>query len=294
MHSRRYESYDFSFVAGQFSYSSTASSYVPSHGSFTAGTAQNHSPLIPPSALYPGSPSPYAPNVPLPGASPYRGSVPFPPASGDGSTNGWVPPDERRHPGNFAAASDYSFPNSPLGGGRQQTSSYNIYQQVQMNPWLTGYVQAGLGYLWFDFSMAAFNPIRVDNMGIQVPLGMNELNSPATYPHIQYMTVICDAMPCLPITGIGDGSRWLSLGDVLQGLYRMMMWRISREEWQSFPESDKAAIAKAFTRRCRARWNPQLVRAERQDGVKRVDLLLGKTMFRGLIVEGGVFKLILS
>ncbi|KAG7447036.1 uncharacterized protein BT62DRAFT_851973, partial [Guyanagaster necrorhizus] len=166
-------------------------------------------------------------------------------------------------------------------------SMYNLYQQnpqlpmqLQINPWLTGYAQAG--YLRFDLSMAAFNPLRVDTMGMQVSLGMNELSGPATHPHIQKMIIICDALPYWPIT-VGDGSRGLSLLDVLQGLYRMLMWRISAAEWHRFPEGDQTAIAKAFNRRCRALGNPQLANAERQDGVKRVDLLLGKTMFRGLV-----------
>ncbi|KAK0204234.1 hypothetical protein DFS33DRAFT_870899 [Desarmillaria ectypa] len=305
-------------MAGRFSYTPAASSYVPFYVPFAAA-AQN-SPFIPPAGLYSGTPSPYAPNIPLPGGSPRLGPVPFPATSGGplepfyAPTAGWVPHHERRPSWNGA---DHPFLNSPLGvrqrtnsfggiGGQADThgdhfynpSLHNLYQQnqqlpmqLQINPWLTGYAQAG--YLWFDLSMALFNPTRVDNMGMQVPLGMNELKGPATQPHIQRMTIICDVMPYWPIT-IGDGSGGLALEDVLQGLYRMMMWRISRDEWQRFPEGDRAAIAKAFARRCRALRNPQLENAERQDGVKRVDLLLGRTMFRGLVVDGSVFKLILS
>ncbi|KAK0449665.1 uncharacterized protein EV420DRAFT_781659 [Desarmillaria tabescens] len=305
-------------MAGRFTYTPAASSYMPFFDPFSAAAAQN-SPFIPSPALFPGTPSPYAPNIPLPGGSPLLGPVPFPATPGAGPevfydpAAGWVPPRQRRPSWN---GPDHPFLNQPLGA-RQRTNSfggiggqasthgnqfydpslYNLYQQnqqlptqLQINPWLTGYAQAG--YLWFDLSMAAFNPIRVDNMGMKVPLGMNELSGPATHPHIQRMTIICDSMPYWPIT-IGDGSRGLALGDVLQGVYRMMMWRISGAEWQRFPEGDKAAIAKAFARRCKALGNPQLQNAERQDGVKRVDLLLGKTMFRGLVVEGGVFKLLL-
>ncbi|PBK63339.1 hypothetical protein ARMSODRAFT_1007772 [Armillaria solidipes] len=306
-------------MAGRFSYTPNATPYTPFYDPFTAAAVQN-SPFIPPAALYPGTPSPYAANIPLPGGSPHLGPVPFPPTPGGGAgvcydpAVGWVPPRERRPSWN---GPENPFFNAPLGvrqrtnsfggiGGQADThgdhfhnaSLYNLYQQnqqlpaqLQTNPWLTTYAQAG--YLRFDLSMAAFNPIRVDNMGMRTQLGFNELSGPATHPHIQRMTVICDAMPYWPIT-IGDGSGGLSLGDVLQGLYRMMMWRISRSEWERFPEGDRTAIAKAFARRCRALGNSQLENAERQDGVKRVDLLLGKTMFRGLVVEGGVFKLLLS
>ncbi|KAK0204230.1 hypothetical protein DFS33DRAFT_1337768 [Desarmillaria ectypa] len=271
-------------VAGQLSYDFTASPSVPSHDSFTATAAQS-SPFIPPAALYHGTPSPYASNIPLPGGSLHISGHPFlnSPLGVHQRTNsfGGIGGQADTHGDHFYNTSLYD----PYRQNQQLPS------QLQINPWLSGYAQAG--YLWFDLSMAAFNPMRVDNMDMQVPLGMNELKGPATHPHIQYITIICDAMPYWPIT-IGDGSGGLALGDVLQGLYCMMMWRIGRAEWQRFPEGDKAAIAKAFVRRCRALRNPQLENAERQDGVKRVDLLLGKTMFRGLVVEGGIFKLILS
>ncbi|KAK0192014.1 hypothetical protein F5146DRAFT_927577 [Armillaria mellea] len=306
-------------MSGRFTYTPDATPYTPFYHPFTAAAVQN-SPFIPPAALFPGTPSPYTANIPLPGGSPHLCPVPFPPTPGGGAgvlydpTVGWIPPRQRRPSWN---GPENTFLNAPLGvrqrtnsfggiGGQPDThadhfyntSMYNLYQQnqqlpvqLQINPWLFAYPQAG--YLRLDLSMAALNPIQVNNMGIQTQLGMNELSGPATHPHIQRMTIVCDAMPYWPIF-IGDGSRELSLGDVLQGVYRGMMWRISGAEWERFPQGDKTAIAKAFTRRCRALGNSQLENAERQDGVKRVDLLLGKTMFRGLSVEGGVFRLILS
>ncbi|KAK0215599.1 hypothetical protein IW262DRAFT_1277392 [Armillaria fumosa] len=292
-------------MAGRFTYTPNATPYTPFYDPFTVAAVHN-SPFIPPAALYPGSP--------------HLGPVPFPPTPGGGAgvfydpAAGWVPPRERRPSWN---GPENPFFNAPLGvrqrtnsfggiGGQPDThedhfyntSTHNLHQQnqqlpaqLQINPWLTTYAQAG--YLHFDLSMAAFNPIRVDNMNIRTQLGQNELSGPATHPHIHRMTIVCDAMPYWPIF-IGDGSRGLSLGEVLQGIYRSMMWRVSRSEWERFPEGDRTAIAKAFARRCRALGNSQLENVERQDGVKRVDLLLGKTMFRGLAVEGGVFRLILS
>ncbi|KAK0232025.1 hypothetical protein EDD85DRAFT_846184 [Armillaria nabsnona] len=255
-YSQRYESYDLSFMTGQISYASSQT--LP--------------------------PSPYAHNIPLPGGSSHLGDPPF-----------FSSPYQRTNSGSFGGiggqADTYRdhFYNtrSPL---------YNIYQQnqqqLQVNPWLNEYAQAG--YLWFDLSMAAFSPRQVDNMGMQTQLGLNELNGPATRPHVQRMAIICDELPCWPVTVAGDGIRGASLGDVLQGLYRTMMWRIGRAEWERIPEGDRAAVARAFARRCRALGTSNLECAERQDGVKRVDLLLGKTMFRGLAVEGGIFKVILS
>ncbi|SJL12711.1 uncharacterized protein ARMOST_16142 [Armillaria ostoyae] len=275
-YSQRYESCDFSYTAGQFSYTSSHTSASPYTSPFydrPAAAAQS-SPFVPPTALFASTPSPYAHNIPLPGdPPPYQrtNSESFGGIGGQADTY-------RDH---------FYNTRSPLYNSYQQNQ-----QQIQLNPWLTEYAQAG--YLWFDLSMAAFNPIRVDNMGMQTQLGLNELSGPATHPHIQRMTIICDELPCWPITVIGDGIRGLSLEDVLRRLYRMMMWRISRDEWQRLPEGDRVAVVRAFVRRCRALGNPDLEYAEKQDGVKRVDLLLGKTMFRGLAVEGGIFKVILS
>ncbi|KAK0496546.1 hypothetical protein EDD18DRAFT_1105654 [Armillaria luteobubalina] len=283
MYSQRYESRNLSFVAGQISYTSSHTSASPytSPSYDRTGAAAQSSPFVPPTALFAGSPSPYAHNIPLHGG-----------ASRFGDPPSFSSPYQRTNSESFGGF-----------GGRADTyrdhfydtQSYNIYQQnrqpLQINPWLNGNVQAG--YLWFDLSMAACKPlIRVDNMNM-VPLNMNELSGAATRPHIQRMTIVCDAMPYWPIF-IGDGSRGLSLGEVLQGIYRSMMWRVSRFEWERFPEGDRTAVAKAFTRRCRALGNSQLENAERQDGVKRVDFLLGKTMFKGLVVESGTIFLALS
>ncbi|KAK0192005.1 hypothetical protein F5146DRAFT_487366 [Armillaria mellea] len=285
MYSQRYESCNLSFVAGQATYTSSHTRTSPYPSSFydRPGAAAQSSPFVPPTALFAGSPSPYTHNIPLPGDSSRHGDPPF-----------FSSPYQRTNSESFggiggqAGAYRDHFYNA-------QSPLHNIYQrnqqQLEINPWLSGYAQAG--YLWFDLSRAAFHPIRVDNAGIMVPLSMNELNGPATHPHVQGMTIICDELPCWPIT-VGDGMMGVSLGDVLRGLYRMMMWRISRAEWERIPEGDRNAIARAFARRCRALGNPDLEYAEKQDGVKRVDLLLGKTMFRGLAVEGGIFKLILS
>ncbi|KAK0482459.1 hypothetical protein IW261DRAFT_1467925 [Armillaria novae-zelandiae] len=288
MYSQRYESCNLSFVAGQVSYTNSHTTVTPytSPSYDRYGAAAQSSPFVPPAALFAGSPSPYAHNIPLPGGASRLGD---PPSFGS--------PYRRTNSESFgdiggqADAYRDHFYNT-------QSPLYNIYQQnpqpLQINPWLSGNAQAG--YLWFDLSMVEFSPlIRVDNTNMQAPLSINELSGPATRPHVQRMTIICDELACWPVIVTGDRIRGVSLGDVLYDLYHMMMQRISRDEWQRLPGGDRAAIAEAFARRCRALGDPDLEYAERQDGVKRVDLLLGKTMFRGLVVEGGtVFKLILS
>ncbi|KAJ7093506.1 hypothetical protein C8R44DRAFT_645969, partial [Mycena epipterygia] len=80
--------------------------------------------------------------------------------------------------------------------------------------------------------------------------------------------------------------------DVLVALYRVMHKRIARGEWAPLSAGDERTVTKAFTDRCRAeavrsRVQPAQLRdqevKERNQGVKRVDFLLGKTVFEGLV-----------
>jgi hypothetical protein len=88
----------------------------------------------------------------------------------------------------------------------------------------------------------------------------------------------------------------ISLGDVLVSLHRAMHERISHADWETLTEEDAQVVTRAFTQRCRAeairsRVPPPQLRdrevAERNQGVKRVDFLLGKTVFKGLVRAPG-------
>jgi hypothetical protein len=85
----------------------------------------------------------------------------------------------------------------------------------------------------------------------------------------------------------------ISLGDVLVSLHRAMHERISHADWETLTEEDAQIVTRE---RCRAeairsRVPPPQLRdrevAERNQGVKRVDFLLGKTVFKGLVRAPG-------
>ncbi|KAJ7764262.1 hypothetical protein B0H16DRAFT_1310789, partial [Mycena metata] len=91
----------------------------------------------------------------------------------------------------------------------------------------------------------------------------------------------------------------IALGDVL-ALHRSLHSRITAADWATLTtEEERARVSRAFTRRCRAEAvetgaAPAALRdreiEERNDGVKRVDFLQGKTVLKELVSVEGSFQ----
>jgi len=94
----------------------------------------------------------------------------------------------------------------------------------------------------------------------------------------------------------------ITLGDILVAIHQKMHQRISHLDWGRLSMSEEAEVSRAFTRRCRTEsmrhdvtFHSDNELPERQQGVKVVDFLLGRTMFRGLVrTEDGYVKMIVS
>ncbi|KAJ7850817.1 hypothetical protein B0H14DRAFT_2355553, partial [Mycena olivaceomarginata] len=80
--------------------------------------------------------------------------------------------------------------------------------------------------------------------------------------------------------------------DVLVTLHRAMHQRISSADWNTLSAVEADAVTKAFNQRCRT----EAIRStvvpaqsrdrefmERNNGVKRVDFLMGRTIFQGIV-----------
>ena len=116
------------------------------------------------------------------------------------------------------------------------------------------------------------------------------------------MRIVCDRVPNWPID-IGFGSSVsspsvpITLGDVLVMVHRILHTRISHLDWARVPAEEETPIARAYTKRCKS--IPSNTQFESRQGVKRIDFLLDKVVFRGLLristkVDGvDVFKLLL-
>jgi len=94
----------------------------------------------------------------------------------------------------------------------------------------------------------------------------------------------------------------INLGDILVAIHQKMHQRITHQDWGRLSMSEEALISRAFTRRCRmesmrndATFHSDVELPERQQGVKVVDFLLGRHIFRGLVrSEDGYVKMVVS
>jgi hypothetical protein len=114
------------------------------------------------------------------------------------------------------------------------------------------------------------------------------------------LRIIHPSLPAWPID-LAPGEHFahaapITLGHVLSGLHRALHTRISQRDYEVLSAAEQNAVNHAFRRRCRAEAVRSGVPADqlteraatqRSDGVKRVDFLLGKTVFRGLVKVAG-------
>ncbi|KAF7976650.1 hypothetical protein HWV62_5977 [Athelia sp. TMB] len=170
--------------------------------------------------------------------------------------------------------------------------------QFLIHPFLNG--ESPRPDFGFDLSASAFRPVRFIN-GLPAELSMEELREPATHPPITHMRITCDAIPQWPIEleyhpydasgqhlslpSAGGGVPPVSLGDVLFAIHSALHTQISHLDWGRLTISEETAIARAYTRRCRSA--PSIEQLEASQGVKRVDFLLDRFVFRGLVRAPG-------
>ncbi|KAJ7451282.1 hypothetical protein B0H11DRAFT_2076377 [Mycena galericulata] len=173
---------------------------------------------------------------------------------------------------------------------------------LQIHPWLNGDAPSPIFH--FDLAPAQFAPLRLVNPNPPqtVILSAAEIREPAFHPPLTELRILHPRLPFWPIDlklpeGIAPGAAPpISLGDVLVAMHRTLHERISHADWATLSGEDELAVTNAYTHRCRAeavrsRVPPAQLRdrevAERNQGVKRVDFLGGKTVFKGLVKAPG-------
>lgn len=286
-----------------------------------------YSPFIPPTPLpgtLPGLYSPFgaALNTPLP-PSPHLGAIPFP-TSGGVSTDWTGYPTRQRtlswHGAAAPAAYSPGFLTAALPPSHHRSSSFGAQTawppqwptapliptqipmsllQYRLHPWLNG--ETPRADFRFDVSSPYCAPQRLNSSGMWVVLGANELVAQATNPGVTKLRIVCDLLPqwpieLQPVTGMSSLNPLppLLLQDVLLMLHQSLQTRISYSDWAKLNPVQETLITRAFTQRCAA-FGP-MANEERKKGVRRVDFLIGKVWFRGLVptTEPGVLKMILG
>lgn len=187
-----------------------------------------------------------------------------------------------------------------------------IQQQQQpipaIHPLLNGEQPDG-PLLLFDLSASLFQPVRISRHGATtgLPLAQDELSQTATYPAATRMVITCDELPEWHVTlephdtgSAGADNRFLAVPhgnaagntttpitvyDVLFALHRMLQRQVTHREWYDLPQAEATAVARAYTRRCRAVTTTMAL--EEGQGVRRVDYLKEKYMFKGVVRRAG-------
>jgi hypothetical protein len=160
-------------------------------------------------------------------------------------------------------------------------------------PWLHGHDPSPVFH--FDLASVAFAPMFLSrsNPPQSSLVDQTEFHKSAFHPALNALRIVHPAMPFWPVDlNLPPWATSISFGDVLVGLHKRMHERITRSDWELLDEEEARAVTTAFTNRCRA----EAVRSgvppgqlhdreveTRNGGVKRVDFLLGKTVFKGLV-----------
>ncbi|KAF8144202.1 hypothetical protein K438DRAFT_1486876, partial [Mycena galopus ATCC 62051] len=116
-----------------------------------------------------------------------------------------------------------------------------------------------------------------------------ELQEEAFHPPRTTLRILHPRLPLLPIDfvlphDIPDAQAApITVADVLIAIHKILHKHITHKEWATVSAEDQRKVTRAFIQRCRAEAFNARERAEIGEGVKRVDFLLGETIFQGLL-----------
>ncbi|KAG2142202.1 hypothetical protein BD769DRAFT_1626072 [Suillus cothurnatus] len=220
---------------------------------YTHPYTPQRSPFIPPLNLFP--PSPSSPYAELPG-TPHTSYYP------DGYRRRRPPSWHGGMPAAPPSPSFWGFHwRRATPGGIHSAMATASPQHFQIHPLLNG--EAYGSEFYFDIANPAFAPLRRVGPNHTTMVSVEELREPATFPTITRMRITHDAIPQWPIDL-----------ELVHGEYDI-------SGALPITVGDKTAIARAYTRRYRS--IPSSAQLEASQGVKRIDYLMDRHVFRGLV-----------
>lgn len=167
----------------------------------------------------------------------------------------------------------------PLGSGSPYESKQLPLIEADIHPWLS-INAAGSSFHSIDFAYpishtpGAYNYIPPD-----------VLRQPATVPPVSSMSITCGKLPWSIIVESRSASfPFVTIGDLFSTIYASLRTGVSGQEFNKFLPTKVAqdAVSTTFRTRCE-RVGPAAYGVEKAKGLKRVDFLVGRTHFCGVI-----------
>ena len=123
-------------------------------------------------------------------------------------------------------------------------------------------------------------PITIKPNVLSIP--PHALNELATTPPIPSMVIRCPHLPWT-ITVLPTNTKYVTVRDVFDGIYRSLRLAVLEPEFQCLPSAEaRYSVNNAYINRCNRIGDPQVREIEKRKGLKRVDFLGERTLFTGL------------
>jgi hypothetical protein len=122
------------------------------------------------------------------------------------------------------------------------------------------------------------------------PISAHTLNLPATLPRVSEIELTCRELPWRIVvhSATKDPRHAITNLDILSAVHTALRKPISRKEWDSLGNGSKTQtrVADAYARRCQHG-------KDFENGVRRSDYLLGRTMLAGIDARpDGTYELV--
>jgi hypothetical protein len=175
-------------------------------------------------------------------------------------------------------------PRHPLWKASQPGGSFPSPRESQLNPLLQHHL-LGVPPLYFDIGRPPSGIVFAEPQ-VTIPLEESYRVQPATFPRVTHMHIIGvgdDTAPTFPWPATVHNPTGITCQDVLNAIFANFQEHISEDEYDVWTERQKDRCTRAYHLRVENAnaWNPELT-PPTHDGLRRIDYMGDRVMFRGL------------
>ncbi|TFK46483.1 hypothetical protein OE88DRAFT_1667464 [Heliocybe sulcata] len=171
----------------------------------------------------------------------------------------------------------------PRPGGFEAPDPLSSPESLQLNPYLQHQL-FGMPSIVFDISIepTAATFFRAENL---IPLMPGDLAQPAVFPLVTQMVISAVADDTAhpwpwPITICNPGG--VTVEDVFNGIYQNFQEYVTQGEYDGLTEKKRALVQRVLQERCKPLSDKPCAPEYTDEGVRRHDCMLQRTLFRGL------------